>query len=153
LTQSPSRAHDLALQLLRYEGVSDASDSEVIAAAADRVLQHLRGELARWFGSEGFRAILLRAIDRTCRSYPALAGAIPPLEGPGTSQHGLDNIFGKLQPCGAQEARAATVALIAAVIALLDKLVGEDVALRLLSQSWPELVRGEPRSSDEGTTE
>jgi hypothetical protein len=134
--------------------MSDASGSEAVVAAAERVLQHLRTHLARWFGSEGFRALLLRAIDRTRRPFPALARPLPPFEeGEGVGVLGLDELFDNLKSCSTQETRDATVALIAAVIALLGRLVGEDVAVRLVLQSWPELLRGEPRSTGEETRE
>ena len=153
MTQPPSRAHDLASRLLRSEGVSDASDSEAIVAAADHVLRRLQTDLTRWFGSEGFQALLLRALDRARPGHPALAQVILRFDDGSPGQHGLDGLFNNVRPCSPKETRDAFVAVIASVIALLGRLVGDDVAIRLVTQGWPELLRGEPRSIDEGTRE
>lgn len=153
MTPIPSRAHDLASRLLRCEGLSDSSDSEAVAAAADRVLRSLESGLGRWFGSEGFHALLLRALDRARPDYPALARVSPRFDEGAAAAHSLDGLFDELRYRSPEESRSAFAAVVASMIALLGRLVGDDVATRLVAQSWPCALRGDPRSTHEGTRE
>ena len=139
--------------LLRYEGAVDGSGSDAIVVAADRVLRRMQTDLTRWFGSEGSRALLLRALDRTRSGYPALASVDVSLDVEGAGPPPLDGLLDSLRSGSPSETMDAFVALITAVIALLGRLVGDDMVLRLMAESWPDALRWEPRLTDEGTRE
>lgn len=150
MTRIPSSsAYDLALRLLRREGASDDSGSDAIAAAADRVLRRLQSDLVQRFGDEGFRALLLRSLERMRPGYPALAGVIPRREGGGLGTFSLDGLFENVQLHSPDECLDAFLAVIAAMITLLGRLVGDDVATRLVAYDSPDSISGEPRSTDE----
>jgi hypothetical protein len=153
LTDSSVRAYELALRLLRREGASDSSGCTVVIAAADRVLRRLQSELGRWFGAEGFHALLLRALDRARVGNELLAGVRIPLDGGDAEAHLLDGLFDGLRQEEPTAVLDATAAVVAATIALLGRLVGDDMAARLLQQSWPDVLPGEPHFTDEGSTE
>lgn len=145
MTGSPSPARDLALRLLRRQGASDDSGSDVIAAAANRVLRHIRADLVKRFGDEGFRALVRRAIDRIRPSYPALTGVTPRREegGGGDGVVSLDALFEHLERQDPGECMDTCLAVIAAMITLLGRLVGDDLTIRLIARDSPDSSSGD----------
>lgn len=134
--------------------MGDAGESPAIAAAvAERTLRRLRADLARWFGSEGFHALLLRALDRARPDHPALARVSPRFNGGDVGPNGLDGLFDNLQPCSAAETSDALAAVVAEVIALLGRFLGDDAAIRLVRQGWSETSGRGQRSTEEETRE
>jgi hypothetical protein len=118
---------------------AERAGPEDTAAVAGRVFRRLRGNLALWFGAEGFDALLLRAMDRANNAHPARDDRASP--GPGA----LDALAERARSQPPAEADEATVAVLATFISLLGRLVGNDLAERLIEQSWP----GEARSNEQ----
>jgi hypothetical protein len=121
---------------LSRETAAQAGPEEIIAGAG-RVFRRLRGSLALWFGTEGFDALLGRAMDRANSACPALGNVGDPA--PGASL--LDALAERARSQPPAEVAEAAVAVLAAFITLLGRLIGSDLAERLIEQSWPHEAR------------
>ena len=127
---------EVARRLLTGEADGDAS-REAVVDAANRVLGQLYEPLTRWMGRDGSLAVLSRSLEQARAGHPPLAAARvlqvdinrpPHLAGVSDPAVGHD----------AAETRAALVSVLAAIIALLTRLIGADLVLRLLRQAWPD---------------
>lgn len=145
---------ELAQQLFTSEtrvvpGEVEASHAQSMAAG-ERVLQKLRDHLTRWFGADGFDALLARALNQTQPHYPILGKLLRPPEGNRRISGFLDRAPDN------EDARVLTdglVALIATIVSLLSRLIGEDLTAQLLEQIWPAPSRGESRANNQRTIE
>jgi hypothetical protein len=126
----------------RGENPGHASDVGAVVANAELVLQRLQEHLLGWFGPDGLDALLTRALERTRIVHPILAEVQRP--GPGTlrladmsaavaAESGPN---GKLDD---NEVVEGIVALLAAILALIGRLIGDDMMRHLVKQIWPAL--------------
>ena len=110
---------------------SDTHEAQI--AAAERVLGRLQEHLLRWFGPDGFHAVLSRALATARKDHPALAHVrIEP-----RSEPRLTELAASAHMYRPAELREALLALVAATIALLSRLIGDDLVRRLLRDAWP----------------
>ena len=124
-------AHDLATRLLA--GETSAPLGADTTAAADRVCRRVSDDLARWVGTDGCRALFARAL-----AAAQAGGRYPVLETvriSGGSVYCLDGLTEGALRHGAAAATEGAAAVLAALIELLGRLIGEDMALDLLEQS------------------
>jgi hypothetical protein len=130
---TPSPYDETARRMLAREAT--ASDSpEAQIAAAERVLGRLQEHLLRWFGPEGFHAVLSRALATARKGHPALAHVrINP-----RGEAWLTELTANAHAYRPAELRDALVALVGATIALLSRLIGDDLVRRLLRHVWPQ---------------
>jgi hypothetical protein len=128
---SPASALDIARLLLARESASStASDPAMAGAALQRtcmlVFQNLRDSM----GVDGTNALLVRALARTEADHPALK-SISRLSGNSIL---LDGVVASVEAHGVAAVSAAIEALLAALIVALGRLIGEDMAIRLMDQ-------------------
>jgi hypothetical protein len=126
MTSSSATATDAARNLwARFAG--DSTAPEDVAAAADRLCLQLRVGLRRWIGAEGYRALLDRALGLAQTKHPVLSN-LSCLVGdePVTAE--------AVRTLGAGAVAAGLVALVAALIELLGRIIGEAMAVRLVEQ-------------------
>jgi hypothetical protein len=98
-------------------------------------------ELARWLGRDGCRVLVARALTMTrAQDYPALDGVHISVE----SGHWLDGFGDAAARYGGPAATEAAGAVLAALIELLGRLIGDDMARSLLDRS---VEAGAPRES------
>ena len=117
--------------LAREATASDTLEAQI--AAAERVLERLQEHLLRWFGPDGFHAVLSRALAAARKDHPALAHVrIEP-----RSEARLTELAASADKYQPAELRDALLALVAATLALLSRLIGDDLVRRLLQQAWP----------------
>jgi hypothetical protein len=97
------------------------------ASAVTRICGGLDHGLSRWIGAEGYRALLRRALEeeRTVQSPFAT------LQWDGNDG---DRIAAAVKQHGAHETVAWLVSLVASLIDLLGRVVGEDMAVQLIEQ-------------------
>jgi hypothetical protein len=107
----------------------DAGTPEQIAAAAEQGCARLRAVLTRWIGSEGYRALVDRALAQAQPEHPAIAG----LQCQGGD---LEGVAAALGAHSATEVKEGFLALVARLIDLLSRLIGEEMATRLVEQAW-----------------
>jgi len=114
-----------------------------VAAAATRLCNQLRAGLGRWVGGEGYRALLARAHNQTREEHPALGSL--------SCDRGDEPVTAEaVRAHGTAAAAAAIVALVAALIDLLGRIVGEEMAVRLVEQAGSPSPRGNLRPEIEG---
>ena len=119
----------------------DVSAPEEVIAAADRICVQLQAGLVRWVGKEGYRALLHRVLELARVEHPALSRV---------SCNGSDEqeIAAAVRAHGTAEVTAGMVALVATLIDLLGRIVGEEMAVELVNQA----VAASPRrASNTGT--
>jgi hypothetical protein len=136
-------ARTVAQRLLARGGApgAAATDPPDLVAATDEVCRQLAYGLTRWFGPFGYHALLSRALAQARSGHPALhdvnvrSAAEPSLEGltDSVARHGTD------------ATTEGIVATLMAFIELLGRLIGEDMAHKLIDQS----VRGQGADADE----
>jgi hypothetical protein len=127
----PSRARELACQLLARETM--APPGADTTNGADRVCRRASDELSRWIGNDGCRALFARAL-----ATAQAEGGHPVLDTVRTSARSvycLDGLSDAAARHGAAAATEGAAAVLAALIELLGRLIGDDMALSLLEQS------------------
>jgi hypothetical protein len=108
--------------------VGDTSTLEEVAAAAERTCTQLQAGLARWVGTMGYRALIDRALLLARAEHPALGSL---------SCHGGDEpvTTAAVRAHSAAEVATGMVALVATLIDLLSRIVGEEMAVELVNQA------------------
>jgi hypothetical protein len=142
MTSSSAAATDAARSLwARIAG--DTTAPEDVAAAAERMCLQLRVGLRRWIGAEGYRALLDRALGQVRTKHPVL-GSLSCLVGdePVSAE--------AVRTHGAGEVAAGLVALVATLIELLGRIIGEEMAVRLVEQIGVPSPRGALSTEPEG---
>lgn len=146
MTPQSTAATDAARRLWA-RAVGDTAAPGDVAAAAERTCTQLRTELGRWIGADGYRALVDRALGLARAEHPAL-GDLPCLGGnqPATTA--------VVRAHGAGAVAAGLVALVAALIELLGRIIGDEMALRLVEQigvpSLHGVVSTEPAGGRDG---
>ena len=141
-------AQVLARRVLRHEAGGRAEPA-ALAEAAERADTRLRGLLASLIGQTGYTTLMARAVHLAQAevtslervTVDALATGGGPAEGGEGSLHGVREFARASGDAGATE--AGLTAILAHVIGLLVTFIGEDLALRLIRDAWPELPDGQ----------
>ena len=140
MMQSSAAVTEVARSLWARDAV-DAGAPEEVIAAAERICVQLQAGLVRWVGTEGYRALLHRVLELARAEHPALRLI---------SCIGSDEqeIAAAVRAHGAAEVTAGMVALVATLIDVLSRIVGEEMAVELVNQA----VAASPRrASNIGT--
>ncbi len=128
MTPVSAVATEAAREFWAHDGL-EAGAPEDLAAAAEQGCARLRAVLTRWIGSEGYRALVDRALAQAAAEHPAVAG----LECRGGD---LEGVAAAVGVHSAAEVREGILALVARLIDLLSRLIGEEMATRLVEQAW-----------------
>lgn len=140
MTQRSATVTEVARDFWARDAV-DVSAPEEVIAAAERICVQLQAGLVRWVGTDGYSALLHRVLERVRAEHPALSRL---------SCNGSDKqeIAAAVRAHGAAEVTAGMMALVAALIDLLGRIVGEEMAVELVNQA----VAASPRrASSTGT--
>ncbi len=119
-------ADALAHRLLAAASAAAVGGDPVTVAT--RVLADIADTLARWFGPYGYHALLTRAVARAQPAHPVLATVrvhdlLTPV---------LDGLPEAATAHGVPAVHAAVAAVIAGVVDLLGRVIGDDMARNLL---------------------
>ena len=125
MTQSSAASTEAARQFWA-RALSDGTPQEIGPAAA-RIHLQLRVGLSRWIGAEGFRALSARAISLAQAEHPKLNILLH--DGDEQAITAAVRLHGAAQVTGALEAQ------LAAVIDLLGRIIGEEMAMQLVQQT------------------
>ena len=123
----------------RQSGGADRS----ALAAREHALAQLADTLERWFGAFGYHALLVRALTHARREHPALATVT-------TGDPLAPTLAGFEQAVAAHGVEAATAgahAVLTAVLALLGRVVGDDMILYLVEPRMNATSTAEPAPS------
>jgi len=126
---------NLAQRMLAAEAASkSAPDAHVHEAV--RVCEKLRISLTRFAGSDGFTALLRRALALARADVPSMEAVTLKPDG---SLEGLEKLADDATNDGAQ----AAIALTAHLLGLLATFIGEPLTLQLVREAWPDESLGE----------
>lgn len=133
----PIAARDIALRLMAREHAAAGSSEDTIAVA-EQALRRLSLDLVGWFGPLGAHALVSRALAQVRADHPALA-TVRVGEPPTPSLEGLAE-SGRLH--GAAAAVAGALDVLAGVVELLGRLIGDTLATTLVEQGSHARVSG-----------
>jgi hypothetical protein len=118
-----------------------------LAGGMEASCRRLHARLDPLIGVGGFRALLARALHLATKEFPWL-DAVRVEEHPACGLKGLREAVKGLDASSVNEAFAL---VLANIIWLLVTFIGEDIALGLVREVWPEMETGAPVSaSNEG---
>jgi hypothetical protein len=116
-------------------------------AASVHVGRQLAAELSRWFGPYGYHALLARALADARTAHPALrvvrVGPAPAPE--------LEGLEDAARAQGAAAAVAGVEAVLAALIDLLGRLIGDDLAMTFIDHTILAMARNGADATDAST--
>jgi uncharacterized iron-regulated protein len=115
----------------------------MVGAALQRSCLRVSESLRDSMGEDGRNALLVRALARTEADHPALKNVVRINEG---SIH-LDGVVASVEAHGVAAVTAAIEALLAALTDLLARLIGEDMAVRLIDPDAPPSRKGDGAQS------
>jgi len=133
----------IARRLLAREGPGSKDKPEMVGAALQRSCLRVSESLRDSMGEDGRNALLVRALARTEADHPALKNVVRINEG---SIH-LDGVVASVEAHGVAAVTAAIEALLAALTDLLARLIGEDMAVRLIDPDAPPSRKGDGAQS------
>lgn len=129
--------HDLVAWALTFE-IGDTPEQNV-EAAAQRACQKLGERLSALVTAEGYRALLVRAVQVAARDFPFLNGS--------TARFQSDACLGDIassDEVSSADLRDGLTAVLAGVVSLSITFIGEDLTLRAVRDVWPEAPTIEP---------
>jgi hypothetical protein len=130
----PPGSLQIARRLLASEAPpAKVTDPAMIAAALQRTCLRVVANLRDALGEDGCNALLARALARMEPDHPALT-TIRRLDG--DSIH-LDGVVAAVEAHGVAAVTTAIEALFATLVDVLGRLIGEDMAIRLIDQDGP----------------
>jgi hypothetical protein len=142
MTPGSAAATDAARRLWA-RAAGDTSAPEEIAAAAEGMCTQLRVGLGRWIGADGYGVLLTRALGLARAEHPALGDL--------SCVGGDESITtAAVRAHGATEVTAGLVALVGAVIELLGRIIGAEMAMRLVEKIAIPSPRGAVSTEAEG---
>jgi hypothetical protein len=131
-------ASQLARRLIdssRGNGARSPDSAHAAAAAFD----HLYQSLSRWVGLDGCHALFTRAHAQARAKYPLLAD----IELRARSTPYLDGVAETVDQHGAVETVAALESMLVVLIELLGRLIGDDMATKLIERDLAESADGD----------
>jgi hypothetical protein len=126
-------AHQALARWLLAQEMDDRPNARTPLEAAERVVRKMSAGMTLLVSSDGYRALLGRALYLARAEYAVLDGVRV-----GTSDVYLE---GLRETGGAYD---ALVAFLAHVIALLARFIGDDLTGNLIRQRWPDAPLGAP---------
>jgi hypothetical protein len=122
---------------VRYAG--DEATAEGLATDSERLFSELGTRVARWVGAEGFRVLWGRALTLAQAGHPALGKL-------SDSEWGKQAVVSAVQAHSARQVAAGIISVLATLIDLLGRIIGQEMAVRLVEQT------GAPSPSGESST-
>jgi len=119
---------------------------EAIAAAAERLGTQLRRGLGRWIGTDGYYTLLERAAAATREAHPTLNPV-------SYFRDGAPVTLAAVQAHGPKAVVDGLVALLAALIELLGRIIGDDLARRLVEQAGSPASHSGSRAKSTGAAQ
>jgi hypothetical protein len=125
---SPTSVQIARRLLAREAAPGSKGKPEMVGAALQRTVLRVSESLLDSMGEDGRNALLVRALARTEADHPALKNVV------GLDEGGiqLDGVVASVEAHGVAAVTAAIEALVAALIDLLARLIGEDMAIQLI---------------------
>ena len=110
---------------------STGAAADLSSPATSRICDQLYRELSRWIGADECQALFARALARTQASHPALRD----IRLGGSSDSCLEGVAESVQVHGASAVAEGLESMLVALIKLLGRLIGDDMASKVIEQS------------------
>lgn len=110
------------------EGASQETSEAAVRRTQD-LCERIFAELARWFGVEGSKALFIRALAQARAEEPLLENIQIPAQ-KGSTLSGIDDA---VNVHGPQATVVALESVIRALLSLLEKLIGGDMAIQVMT--------------------
>ena len=137
-------AQELARRLLAREAPAEGAP-DAVAAATEQVCGRVSANLSRWFGIDGTDALFARALVQAQADHPALANVRYSHQ----SAVCLERLAESARIHGTNAVADGVAAILTALIELLGRLIGQDIAMRLVEQSVPADAPDDARATRE----
>lgn len=111
------------------------------ASAAERAFARVSVSMVRWIGPDGSQALFMRALGLAQAQRPALK-SIPP---PARSVLVLEPLADTVDPQDTNAVMDAAAMILTTLIELLGRLIGNDLAIRLVGHDSPGQGAGRSR--------
>lgn len=125
-SRGDANARAMARRLLERE-TRGVTEQRALGAAMQRAIDRVSHDLRAAFGTDGFDALLARAINHTEREHP-IVGSMRRADG---AEIQLD-VAGAIGTSGTDAARAGLETVLAALLEILADLIGADMTRNLL---------------------
>ncbi len=139
--QSPPR--EIARRLIssrRSERKAGENPARAAAAACDTLYR----ELSRWVGPDGCHALFTRALADTRTEYPALAQ----IQLRARAEPYIDGVAETIMAHGDPATAEALESMLVRLVELLGRLIGDDMAMKLIERSLASSERGDAPPDD-----
>lgn len=114
--------------------------AQQLAERAAEACEQLAKHLARLLGETGVQVMLKRSILRASAQFPWLAAGA-------STANATSTLRTTLEPHDPDSITDAFIALLSALIDLLERLIGEGLVERLLEEVWPGVFRYEAKDT------
>jgi hypothetical protein len=139
--QPPAR--EIAQRLINSRR-SERKGGEPAARATAAACDNLYRELSRWVGPDGCHALFTRALAETRTEYPALAQ----IQLRARSEPYIDGVAEAIMAHGDPATAEALESMLVRLVELLGRLIGDDMAMKLIERSLASSERGDGPSHD-----
>lgn len=142
-TLSPDQplARRIARRLISSCG-SERSEGDTASRAAATACDHFYRALSRWVGPDGCHALFTRALAQARTEYPALAQIQLRVR----SDPYIDGVPESIMAHGDGATAEALESMVVGLIELLGRLIGDDMATKLIERSLGVSERGDADS-------
>lgn len=118
---------------------SERAGGDTAARAAAAACDHLYRALSRWVGPDGCHALFTRALAQAQTECPALRQ----IQLRARSEPYIDGVAETIMAQGEAVTAEALESMLVRLIELLDRLIGDDMATKLIEGSLAEPARGD----------
>ena len=118
---------------------SERKSGETAARAAAAACDNLYRELSRWVGSDGCHALFTRALAETRTEYPPLTQ----IQLRARSEPYIDGVAETIMAHGDPATAEALESMLVRLVELLGRLIGDDMAVKLIERSLASSERGD----------
>ena len=130
LLRDQPAAQQLARRLINSHR-SESAEGHSVARAAAAACDQLYRELSRWVGADGCHALFTRALAQARTEYPAL-GLI---QLRARSEPYIDGVAEAIMAHGDPATAEALESMLISLVELLGRLIGDDMAMKLIDRS------------------
>ena len=123
---------------------SERAGGETAARAAAAACDHLYRALSRWVGPDGCHALFTRALAQARTEYPALGQ----IHLRARSEPYIEGVAETIMAQGDAATAEALESMLVRVVELLGRLIGDDMAVKLIERSLAASERGDATSDD-----
>jgi hypothetical protein len=140
-SQNEPPAREIARRLIESHR-SQRAEGHTSARAAAAACDQLYRELSRWVGPDGCHALFTRALAQARTEYPALGQ----IQLRARSEPYIDGVAETIMAHGDPATAEGLEAMLVHLIELLGRLIGDDMAMKLIERSLAASDRGDPAS-------